>query len=94
MGDVLFCARCSAELTPGDGNFYVVRIEAVADPTTPPLDGRSAAELRAEIERVLEQLEGVSEREALDQVHRRLVLHLCQPCFSVWIEDPAGQDRP
>jgi hypothetical protein len=29
----LLCARCGVELTPGKGDFYVVRIEAVADPT-------------------------------------------------------------
>lgn len=31
----LLCARCGAELTPGTGDFYVVRIEALADPTPP-----------------------------------------------------------
>ena len=29
----LFCDRCSSELVPGKGNFYVVKIEAVADPS-------------------------------------------------------------
>jgi hypothetical protein len=89
MSTALFCARCSAELIPGDGNHFVVTIEAVADPATAPLESRSAQELRAEIERVLEQLQGVSEREALDQVYRRVVLYFCRPCFSIWIEDPA-----
>ena len=32
----------------------------------------------------------MSERELLDQVHRRLVLHLCGPCYGQWIEDPVG----
>lgn len=31
----LCCDRCAAELTPGEGSFYVVRIEALADPTPP-----------------------------------------------------------
>jgi hypothetical protein len=30
-----FCDHCSLILTPGQGEFYVVRIEAVADPTPP-----------------------------------------------------------
>ena len=31
----LLCHRCGAVLTPGRGDFYVVRIEAFADPTGP-----------------------------------------------------------
>jgi hypothetical protein len=31
----LLGARCGAELTPGKGNFYVVQIEALADPSPP-----------------------------------------------------------
>jgi hypothetical protein len=34
-GPPLLCDRCGVELTPGKGDFYVVRIEAVADPTPP-----------------------------------------------------------
>jgi hypothetical protein len=31
----VFCDRCGTELRPGTGNFYVVKIEAVADPAPP-----------------------------------------------------------
>ena len=31
----LFCDRCGATLQPGSGNFYLVKIEAVCDPTPP-----------------------------------------------------------
>jgi|SRR5438067_2301473 len=87
----LFCARCAAELRPGAGNFYQVTIDAVADPAPPRGEVvPPAADLRREIEQLLKQMEGVSEREALDQVHRRLVLHLCATCYGPWIENPAG----
>ena len=87
----LRCARCAAELRPGSGDFYQVTIEAVADPTSPVLCGRETAEeIRREIERAPGRLSVVSAREALDQVYRRLVLHLCGPCYRTWIEDPAG----
>ena len=87
----VFCARCTAELRPGDGNFYQVTIDAVADPAPPHADILPPpAELRLEIEQLLQQLHDLSEREALDQVHRRQIIHLCTACYSSWIEDPAG----
>jgi hypothetical protein len=87
----LFCDRCSAELTPGKGNFYVVRIEALADPTPPSFSAEDLLrDARAEIERLLGEMTHVSEQEAMDQVYRRLVLFLCGPCYREWIENPTG----
>jgi hypothetical protein len=87
----IFCARCFASLTPGAGNFYVVSIEAVADPTaSASMDSSSPEDLRRAIADVLEQLKQTSEQEALDQVYRRVTLHLCGRCFAQWIENPAG----
>ena len=91
MEPPLSCDRCSSELTPGVGQFYVVSIQAVADPTAGVAgENLSAQELRNSIEGLLTQLEGVSEQEALDQVYRRLTLYLCRPCFCEWIENPTG----
>jgi hypothetical protein len=89
MAPTLFCARCAAELKPG--TFYVVRIEAFADPSVQaPQKELSAEQIRSQIERLVKQLADVSEREAMDQVHRQLTLHLCQGCYRLWIENPAG----
>src|SRR5262249_45983437 len=89
--EVLFCARCTVELHPGNGNFYQVTIEAVADPSPPTTSGeQSAADLRRQIETTLARLANVSPQEALDQVYRRQVLHLCTACFRRWIENPTG----
>jgi hypothetical protein len=86
-----FCDRCSRKLTPGEGSFYVVRIEAFADPTPPSF---SAEDLRrdakAEIERLVSEMEELSGQEAMDQVYRRLTLYLCGPCYRQWIEKPTG----
>jgi hypothetical protein len=85
----LFCDRCAAELHPGRGEFYVVRIEAVADPTPPVFTAEDLAQdVRREIERLIERLRDMTEQEAKDQVYRRVVLHLCSPCYSRWIENP------
>ncbi|NUQ64511.1 MAG: hypothetical protein HUU20_18760 [Pirellulales bacterium] len=85
----LFCARCRVDLARGTGNFYVVRIEAIADPSPPRFSEEDLnRDPRAEIERLIEQMRDLSERELVDQVYRRLVLHLCGPCYRQWIEDP------
>ena len=87
----LICHRCSALLTAGEGSFYIVRIEAFADPTPPHLDGDEFTELDpgTEINLAIEQMHGMTERELMDQVHRRLTIHLCSQCYKDWIEDPA-----
>ncbi len=87
----LFCARCLRPLVAGRGEFYVVQIDAVADPTPPEFtDEDLQRDARAEIARTLKELASCSERELLDQVWRRVTLHLCHTCFGQWIEDPAG----
>ncbi len=87
----LLCHRCGVELTPGEGDFYVVRIEAFADPTGPNItDADLDADIDAAIEKTLEELRGLSEVELMDQVYRRLTIHLCGRCYRQWIEDPAG----
>jgi hypothetical protein len=86
-----FCDRCSAELVPGSGDFYQIRIEAVADPTPPQLpDEKDPRRLRTEIEQTLARMQDLSPQEALDQVCRRLTLYLCVPCYRRWIENPTG----
>jgi len=86
----LLCHRCGAALTPGEGNFYVIRIEAIADPTPPTLSEHDfEIDINAEIEKLLEEMKHMSPQELMDQVYRRLTIHLCGPCYRTWIEDPA-----
>jgi hypothetical protein len=87
----LVCARCAAELRPGSGDFYWVTVEAVADPTPPDISAEDlATDVRPQIEALLAQLAGVSEKEAMEQVYRRLTFHLCGRCYRHWIEHPTG----
>jgi hypothetical protein len=87
----LVCSRCAAELQPGSGDFYVVRIEAFADPTPPTFTEEDLRrDPRAEIERLIEALRGMSGQEALDQVYRKMTIYLCGPCYRRWIENPTG----
>jgi len=86
----LFCHRCGAHLKPGEGNFYIIRIEAFADPTPPALDENlSGLDISAEIDRLIEEMRDMGERELMAQVYRRLTIHLCGRCYADWIENPA-----
>jgi hypothetical protein len=87
----LFCARCSQELHLGKGESYRINIEAVADPTLDIGKEDLEGNLRQRIEQLIRQMGDLSERETMDQVYRRLVIHLCGPCYRIWIENPAGE---
>src|SRR5688572_22060219 len=84
-----FCDRCQAEVRAGRGEFYVIRIEAFADPTPPEITTEDLQRDHArEIRRLFERLSKFSEQELMDQVYRRLSLILCNRCCGKWIEDP------
>ncbi len=87
----VFCRKCGAILTPGRGDFYVVEIEAYAENS--PLvitEEELGKDHKAEMEQLAEELEGISEREAMDTVHRRVTFYLCRKCYQGWIEEPVG----
>ena len=87
----LFCDRCFRELEPGRGSFYVIRIEAFADPTPPVFEEQDLRrDIRRELRELVEQLEDLSAQESMDQVHRRVTIYLCGPCYRLWIENPAS----
>ena len=86
----VLCARCATELTLGESAVYEVDIQAIADPSPPILPDWDLTRVRREMVRTLEELRDVSAREAMDQVHRRLTIHLCLRCYRNWIEDPAA----
>jgi len=87
----IFCRRCAAELTPGKGDFYVVRILAVADPYPPHFDEEDLhRDIEAEVDGLLAEMSDMDEQELTDQVFRRLTIHLCSKCYADWIEDPTG----
>ena len=79
------CARCVKELTPGRNEFYVVEIQAKADPTPPVLDvADMSRDYKTEINALVAELENVT-----PQI-QRLTIHLCMACYAGWIEKPAG----
>ena len=87
----LICHRCGAELETGRGRFYVVRIEAFADPTPPDITAEDLARnIRSEIDRLMQEMSRLSDQELMDQVYRKLTIFLCNSCYNQWIENPTG----
>ncbi len=89
--DLILCVRCLATLRPGAGNFWVVHIDAVADPTPPAFTEQEVCrDVQSQWAQLVQEMRDISPREAMDQVHRHVVVHLCNRCFARWIEDPAN----
>lgn len=87
----LLCTRCLKTLEAGRADFYVVSIEAVADPTPPSFEaGELERDYKADWRAIVAALQDTSPQEALDQVYRRLIIHLCNNCYRDWIENPTG----
>jgi hypothetical protein len=87
----LLCSRCLNLLAPGRGDFFVVTIDAVADPSPPVIEpGDLRRDLARDWRETVAALHETSPQEALDQVYRRVVIHLCNACFRDWIENPAS----
>jgi hypothetical protein len=87
----LQCARCAALLRPGSGDFWEVRIDAVADPWPPEF---TADDLRRDLRQqwleTIQQLQALSAEEAMEQIYRQQTIHLCNRCFAAWFSAPAG----
>ncbi len=91
MSGRLQCKRCSKEIHPGRGDYYLVRIDAVADPQPPIITQEDLdQDVGAEIERLIRRIKRMSEQQLERQVYRKKVIYLCVPCFTRWIENPVS----
>jgi hypothetical protein len=89
--DSIVCHRCGALMDEGGPLFYHVKIEAYPLPIVPPLTLEDLERnFDEELARLIEEARGMSEQELMDQVYRRLLLHLCPSCYLRWIENPTG----
>ncbi len=77
--------RCSQAVHPGQADFFVIRIEAFADPTPPEItEDDLQRDHRREIEKLIAAMQDLSEQQAMDQVYRRKNLILCNGCCDEW----------
>jgi len=85
------CQKCGALLTPGRGDFYIVKVEAYAEDSPPVITLEDLQKDHAEeMEKIVKGLKDVSPQEMMDQVHRHMTFCLCTPCYKLWIENPTG----
>ncbi|HEY4328241.1 MAG TPA: hypothetical protein VGN88_00795 [Phycisphaerae bacterium] len=85
------CQKCGTLLTPGKGDFYIVRLEAFAENSPPVITKEDLAkDHRKEMKKIAAQLQAVFPQEAMDMVHRQISFCLCTPCYKLWIENPTG----
>lgn len=88
----LLCVRCLRLMKAGRGEFFVVQIRAVADPSPPDLDAyeeEGAESIQRAYEDLVDQLKDTSRTEANEQVARQMQIRLCNDCFPAWYENPA-----
>ena len=87
----LRCDRCSQAVHPGQADFFVICIEAFADPTPPEItEDDLQRDHRREIEKLIAAMQRLSEQQAMDQVYRRRNLILCNGCCDQWMQRPLG----
>jgi hypothetical protein len=89
------CDLCGQPLLVESDVRYEVRIQVKAayDPleiTEEDLE----QDLRAEIAKVLRQLEGISEEEAQNEVYRQFEFDLCATCQRKYVRQPLPRDSP
>ena len=82
------CDLCGQELLARNEVRYEVKIEVKA--AYDPLEVTEedlAQDLRAEIAKVLRQLEGISEEEAQNEVYRQFQFDLCAACQKKYLKE-------
>lgn len=86
----VICHRCGKTLCPGSSDHFVVKIEAYADPTAPTISSEELQnrDFKEEMGQIVGQIEQYSAQELYDDIYRRLIIHLCGPCYRSWIENP------
>ncbi|MFQ5653735.1 MAG: hypothetical protein ACE5GW_03270 [Planctomycetota bacterium] len=87
--DGISCDRCGKGLLIDEDVRYEVTIEVKA--AYDPMEitaGDLARDHEAEMEALIARLEGMSAKEAEDQVYRKLRFDLCLPCQRTYLRAP------
>jgi hypothetical protein len=86
------CDRCGRGLLVDHDVRYEVRIVVQAGFDPPELTREDLdRDYRAEIARLLEEMEGMDPRDLEDRVHQVLRFDLCPPCRTAWLADPLAR---
>jgi hypothetical protein len=85
------CDRCGKRLAPDDPNRFVVKVEvfAAADHLTVTEEDLER-DHRAEIDRLVKQLDKMTADEVEDLTYRAFRFDLCRDCHKVYLKNPLG----
>ncbi len=74
---------------------YVVRIDVFAEPSSPPISAEELqeADFSQQLADLMQQLDGVTEEQMQDDVHRRFEYRLCPACHKRFLANPLGKPR-
>lgn len=87
------CDRCGCPIE-SDELRYIVEIQVYAAPTPIRIDEEDLRNPDSALAETIEQCEGRSEQELMDEVHKQFKLDLCRRCQKQYILDPIPQIDP
>ena len=87
------CDLCDDVLPPH--GFYMVRMDVFAEPSVPPVTGDELDEMDPgrTMDKLIEQMKGMTPEELQDQVHRRFEFCVCGECQKKLLANPLGKPR-
>lgn len=93
MSDRVTCDLCD-RVVPKHTS-YVVRMDVFADPTIPPLSTEELEESDFDetLDKLMDEMKGMSADDLQDEVHRRFEYHLCRACHRRFLANPMGKPR-
>jgi len=83
------CDRCGRTLDPNDPNRFVIKIEAFAAADQLTITEEDLArDHRAEMRRIVQQLDSMSPDAVEDQTYRMFRFDLCRECHAEYLKNP------
>lgn len=96
MSDPSAPARCDICGGPlPEHGFYVLRMELFAEPSLPQVSGTELAstDYQRQMQKLIEQMSGMSAEDMQDQVYRRFHFRICPICQPRFLANPLGLPR-
>jgi hypothetical protein len=93
MAERVTCELCERSL-PTHAS-YVVRMDVFADPSVPPLNAEELknADFDETLEKLMDEMKGMTADDLQDGVHRRFEFRLCPACHRRFLANPMGKPR-
>jgi len=91
MSETISCAICGREVEVYQS--YIVRIEVLAAPESPPIDEHALPDAKGAIAELIEQMSAMTSGELTEGVYQVYEYRLCPKCHRRFINNPLGLPR-